>query len=240
MKAAELLQYADIPSYVADKLKGADSMGEVAGFSIVDAKNSKVKAICSQLSELTNQKAKLEISIKASETKIELSTPLIVDINTNIKAKSDEISGYEDQYKSKNNEIAAKNTECSSAETKVQGIDAQLAYIDIRLAAEEASASKPNAAANQAGQNATVKSSLFGQYTNNATESAAGSSIDDELAKINQEYEEMLNSDVVNSDIAELKSKMEESDKVVLTLRNKLTDNAQKIINERLEATKRV
>lgn len=249
------LKNEDMPSFIAGKLSGSDSTGDVSGITLVDAKNSKIKALCAQLSGYAAQKGKIQLSIKASTLKIDMTSPLIQSLNNQIDAKSAVMKASEAFIDNKVGEIDALNLEYNNNDAQLKNIDAETTQIDIKLSAMEVSQpavdnTKDNNPANNhhsmnlfsmnRNTSGSVIAQMFGSGVSKPFANALQTdSMEKELSKIDEKYEEILNGDVQNTEIEGLRSEMSESDKLVLTLRNKLSDNAQKLIQERLEATKR-
>ena len=250
----------DMPSYIANKINGCTSTGNVAGIGLIDAKNTKVKALCGQVSSYLSQKGRIEVEIKAVNAKIDMSSPLLESLNANIKSKTSDMKNTQDLMNGTNSELVGLNLEYLNNNSQIDGIDSQVKDIDPQLEtidaviAEDAEGGHVNNGVNDghgshrshSGQSSN--NGVGGNSSNNdygiddidySTDSVFNNSIKEKLNNIDKTYNEILKQDVVNPEITNLTSKMEDTDKMVLTLRNKLLDNAQKLIEERLEATKR-
>lgn len=242
-EALELVQNGeitseDMPSYIASRINGFDSVGSTTmGAAAVTSTNTKIKALCSQLSNYVDQQGSIQLSVKASSNKLQSVSPLFEALNTQIKAKGSELSTSEGLMNAKQTEFGSTSTEYTRNDSQISDIGSQLADIDTQIAAIETPAvteEKPQNAVNAG----NVQYNQF-FVSNNSANAKSDINFDDEMTKINSKYDQTLKEEVKNTEAESLKSKMSEADKLITTLRNQLTDNAQKIIEERLEATKR-
>lgn len=240
------LDSEDMPAYIAGKINGMESFGNVAGNSVLDAKNTKVKGLCSALVSLTNQKGVLELSIKASTAKLSSISPLIESLSSQMNAKSSQLKSKESALNAKNTELNTVTFEYNqndarllTIENDVASIDAQLKQYDTADQTRVTSSASQNIANTIGSFVASKTSSIFNFQAAQTTDSSQSINVHEELDKINEQFEKAMSQEVKNTKAQELKGKMEEADKLIVTLRNHLADNAQKLIDERLSATKR-
>lgn len=228
----------EMPSYIAGRINSFNSVGSTTvGATVVDSKNTKVKGLCSQLSGLVDQQGLIQLSVKASTNKLQSVSPLLESLTSQIEAKNTELASSEGLLNAKQTELGAVGTEYTRNDSQISDIGSQLLDIDTKIAAVEAptvSEEKPQTIANTG----KLQYSQF-FVPSNSTNDKPGINFDEEMTKINSAYDKTLTEEVKNTEVETLKSKMSEADKLITTLRSHLSDNAQKIIEERLEATKR-
>ncbi len=222
----------DMPAYISGKIADFTSVGNThVASGIVDSQNSKVKMLCSQIAGYITNQGNIQVAIKASTNKLNLVSPALESLNSNIQSKNTTLKAGEAFLSSKQAELSYSNTEYETQDAEIAGIDDEIASIDSQIAASEIEVAQPE----QAAKETSVQYPQF--FMSRQGGAGLNINIDEEFAKI--DAKSAATKDVKNSDIDGLKVKMSEADKLITTLRNHLSDTAQKIINERLEATKR-
>lgn len=242
----------DMPSYIASKINGFNSVGNTS-VGVIDANNTKIKALCSQLASFVDQQGAIQLSMKAYKTRIQASSPVFESLNSEIQAKNSELDSKNSLVDASSSELDGVNTEYSRNGGQITDLDLEESDIDTQIALIQTPSQDPTQkpaqvqapgatqpAANSdtpAASNGIKYDQFFG--STNFKSNMPELNFDDAMEQINSKYEQTLKEDVKNTVMDELKSKMSDADKLILTLRNNLTDNAQKIIEERLDATKR-
>ena len=229
------LKSEDMPSYIAGKLANFTSVGNTSlGSMIVDSNNTKIKSLCSQLAGYINNQGSIQLGIKASSSKLQLVSPLLESLDSKIQGKSAELQASESFLTSRQSEMDSVANEYTNSDMEITDIDTEVASINTQII-EDATVI-PQTEATAETQAAPQYSQFF--MTGKGV-SGIEINIEDEISKITAKTNQILTEEVKNSEIDTLKSKMTEADKLITTLRSHLSDTAQKIIEERLEATKR-
>lgn len=239
----------DIPSFIASQVSGFTSTGSTTRMGELSSQNDKIKAYCTKLGSLIIKKVSLENYAEALSTKIASSGELIGSMNTAIGEKQSEIKAEQSVYKDKMNGITEKNAKYEATELQVNTIDIKIEAIDARYA-QYNTTEDPSAAANTAqpqtaatAQTSSAQTTSAAATTQNNTdvesESEDFSSYDNMFDRINQEFSESVSKTADSAEVTTYKSKVDDAENLIVTLRHKLSDDAQKIIEERLAATKR-
>lgn len=237
----------DIPSYVAGQISGFTSVGNTAGVAAADSTNTKIKALCSELSSYVDQRGTIQLAIKASQNKVGSVSPLIESLASKIQAKNVDLKYSEGLMGSKETEMMVTRNEYDANDTRMTAIDSEVTAVDAQIEAISipANTQQPagEAAIPETAPQANARPTQYPQFFV-STSSVASSLISDKdlseaMDKINAEYQQTLSQEVKNTEVDKLRAKMSEADKLITTLRTHLADNAQKIIEERLSATKR-
>ncbi len=229
------LKAEEMPSYIAGRISDYNSLGSTnAGTVIVDSQNTKIKGLCSQISSYVSQQGHVQLSIKASSSKLQLVSPLIESLNSKIQGKNAELKSSESVLSDKEAELNFSNAQYVNNELEITNVDSQIATINTQITETEVQQGQQEAPAQKGNQ---VKYPQF--FLSNQGSSIVDINIDEEIGKIDAKAKEIMTEEVKNSEVDGLRAKMSEADKLIITLRNHLADNAQKIINERLDATRR-
>lgn len=246
MYSAGQLKADEIPSFIAGKI-GGGSTGDVTGLEMVDAKNSKIKALCTQLAGFLVEKCQINVEMQAATAKINMTSPLISSLDSQIKEKTSKLNSHKGVMSGKNSEYESLNTQYESYATQIFSIDTIAGAIDAKVNASPAATAPQNTntggapsilvSTTEAG--AAADPSVSFVPTLNFDNIVPPASLKDATAEIDKKYNEMLNTKVQSKEVDDVKATMTGTDGMVLTLRNKLSENAHNLIQERLAATQR-
>lgn len=243
VKAGQM-QPEDVPGFIASQVSSFTSIGSTGRMDELSSQNSKIKTYCKRLGSLITKKINLENYTTALSAKVSSSGELVDSMKNEISSKQTSFNAEKVVYTGKLNSINAKKSEYQANDAQINIIDARMQAVDTRYAqygstpaAQGAQAS--SAATQGAATQAQAQASQNTSNTESNTEESDYSSYDNIFEKINSDFETAVSKAVSNGEVASYQGNVEEAESLIVTLRHKLSDDAQKIIEERLAATKR-
>ena len=244
VRAGQIKQ-EDIPAFIASQVGGITTTGSTSRVGELAAQNDKIQAYCKRLGSLITKKINIENYTNALSVKIASSGDLIESMNAEISTKQTSFNSEKAVYTEKLNAVTAKNTEYEANEVKINVIDTRMEAIDVRYAQyNAASAEQAPQTASASGQNASnnAQASQSTQNTSSTEVDATAndySGYDNMFDQINSDFTSALSKIANKSEVESYKNKIDDAESLIITLRHKLSDDAQKIIEERLAATRR-